>query len=168
MSQEPPAISYASLPPQSADLSHLRTLAICHYVWGGLIIAISSFFLLYVFVGFLMASGTIPLSTAPAATAPSTQFQSAPTPGPAPVSPRFVGFIMAGIGGGVVALGWTLGILTIFSGRALARQRRRTFSMVIAGINCASVPVGTLLGVFTLIVLCRPSVRAMYKSPGAS
>ena len=58
--------------------------------------------------------------------------------------------------------GWTFGVLTILSGRYIAQRRRRMFSMVIAGINCASFPLGTLLGVFTFIVLLRPSVKAMY------
>jgi hypothetical protein len=36
------------------------------------------------------------------------------------------------------------------------------FSLVIAGVNCASFPLGTLLGVFTFIVLLRASVRSLY------
>jgi hypothetical protein len=36
--------------------------------------------------------------------------------------------------------------------------------MVIAGINCLSFPFGTALGIFTLIVLSRESVQALYKS----
>ena len=34
--------------------------------------------------------------------------------------------------------------------------------MVIAGINCLHIPLGTLLGVFTLVVLGRESVRKLY------
>jgi hypothetical protein len=60
-----------------------------------------------------------------------------------------------------------LGILTIVSGRLISLRRRRTFSLVVAGINCASFPFGTVLGVFTFIVLARPSVRALYPPRGA-
>ena len=36
------------------------------------------------------------------------------------------------------------------------------FSQIMAGVNCLSIPFGLLLGVFTLIVLARPSVKALY------
>jgi hypothetical protein len=36
--------------------------------------------------------------------------------------------------------------------------------MVIAAIQCAFTPFGTVLGVFTLIVLVRPSVKALFLS----
>jgi hypothetical protein len=71
------------------------------------------------------------------------------------------------MGGCAVFVGWTLGILTIVSGRLISLRRRRTFSLVVAGINCASFPFGTVLGVFTFIVLARPSVRALYPPRGA-
>ena len=34
--------------------------------------------------------------------------------------------------------------------------------MIVAGITCLSVPIGTVLGVFTLMVLSRPSVKQMF------
>ena len=37
--------------------------------------------------------------------------------------------------------------------------------MVIAALECLSVPLGTLLGVFTLVVLSRPSVRDSFDRP---
>jgi hypothetical protein len=73
-----------------------------------------------------------------------------------------MGYFFIGMGSTLVALGWTLGILTILSGRWMAKRRRRIFSLVIAGINCASFPFGTVLGVFTFIILLRPSVKQMY------
>jgi hypothetical protein len=36
------------------------------------------------------------------------------------------------------------------------------FSLVIAGLNCIQIPFGTALGVFTIIVLLRDSVREAY------
>jgi hypothetical protein len=33
---------------------------------------------------------------------------------------------------------------------------------VIAAIACSFVPIGTVLGVFTIIVLTRPSVRVLF------
>ena len=76
--------------------------------------------------------------------------------------PRAIGFLFVGIGTVVVLLGWTIGGLTIYAGRCLQRRRHRTFTFVMAGINCLHVPFGTALGVFTIIVLQRPSVAALY------
>ena len=53
--------------------------------------------------------------------------------------------------------------VTMNSPLAPCRPRRaRTFSLVMAGVNCLSVPLGTTLGVFTFIVLLRESVAAQY------
>ena len=34
---------------------------------------------------------------------------------------------------------------------------------MVAGLNCLHMPLGTLLGVFTFIVLARPSVQALFE-----
>jgi len=38
----------------------------------------------------------------------------------------------------------------------------RTFSVVIAGLNCLFVPVGTALGIYTLMVMHRDPVISLY------
>jgi hypothetical protein len=54
-------------------------------------------------------------------------------------------------------------ILNFMSARYLGQRRRKVFSMVTAGVNCLSFPFGTVLGVFTFVVLSRPSVEASYR-----
>jgi hypothetical protein len=56
------------------------------------------------------------------------------------------------------------GILNVISGLWLRARKNRTFSLVVAGFNCLHVPVGTILGVFTIIVLVRDSVRELYEA----
>jgi Na+-driven multidrug efflux pump len=56
------------------------------------------------------------------------------------------------------------GILNVISGLCIRARKHRTFSMVVAGINCLHMPLGTVLGVFTLIVLIRDSVRELYEA----
>ncbi len=66
-----------------------------------------------------------------------------------------------------ICAGLTFAALTLFSAWCLSRRRHRTFSLVVAVVNCLMVPFGTLLGVFTLVVLSRPSVAALYQGePG--
>ena len=54
-------------------------------------------------------------------------------------------------------------VLNILSGLFIGRRKFRTFSLVVAVLNCIHIPLGTVLGVFTIIVLLRPSVRDVYE-----
>ena len=53
---------------------------------------------------------------------------------------------------------------TIYAGRCLRSRRNRTFVMVVAAIMCLSFPIGTALGVWTLVVLGRPEVKSLYEA----
>ena len=54
------------------------------------------------------------------------------------------------------------GVLNVISGLCIRVRKHRKFSMIVAGINCIHLPLGTVLGVFTIIVLIRDSVRELY------
>jgi len=54
------------------------------------------------------------------------------------------------------------GILNVMSGVFIRAGKHRTFSIVVGAINCLHLPLGTILGVFTIIVLMRDSVRELY------
>lgn len=56
------------------------------------------------------------------------------------------------------------GVLNVISGFCLRARKHRTFSLVVAGINCLHLPLGTVLGVFTIVVLVRDSVRELYEA----
>jgi hypothetical protein len=58
----------------------------------------------------------------------------------------------------------TSGVLNVISGLCLRARKHRTFSTVVAGINCVHMPLGTVLGVFTIIVLNRTSIRGLYEN----
>jgi hypothetical protein len=59
------------------------------------------------------------------------------------------------------------GLANAISGWAILQRRARVFSLIVAGLDCAFFPFGTTLGVFTLIVLLRDSVREAYEAEGA-
>ncbi len=45
----------------------------------------------------------------------------------------------------------------------------RTFVIVIAALSCAFFPFGTVLGVFTIIILSKPEVKSLFQTqPGAA
>lgn len=50
----------------------------------------------------------------------------------------------------------------VISGIFLRKRKNWLFSIVIASLNCLQIPFGTVLGVFTLIVLLRESVKGSY------
>jgi len=153
----PTPLAYQPVEAQAArDAEHLRYLAIGHYVYGGLTMLCSSVFIVHVVIGILTIQNPAFL-TPPAP--PSRTGLAAPRPGP---PPQVLGWLFAGVGSVAVLLGWTVGVCTIVSGRCVARRRARLFSLIMAGVNCMSAPLGTTLGVFTFIVLLRESVRATY------
>ena len=72
------------------------------------------------------------------------------------------------MGGAVIATGWALAACILAAGRMLARRRRYLFCLAMAGIECILMPFGTVLGVFTIIVLMRDSVREAFAANQAS
>jgi hypothetical protein len=128
------------------DNEHLRLLSLFHYVVGGLMALFSLFPIIHVGIGIFMM------------THPGRFNQGAPSPFPV----EWLGVLFAAVGAFVILCGWTLAGLTLFSGRCLARRKHRLFCTVVAGLNCMVVPIGTVLGVFTLLVLLRPSVKTLF------
>jgi hypothetical protein len=63
-----------------------------------------------------------------------------------------------------IVAGWTLAGLMVLAGRSLAARTRYTFCLVIGAVECLFMPVGTVLGVFTIIVLVRESVKGMFRN----
>ena len=76
--------------------------------------------------------------------------------------PPWFGAIFAGLGALVFVSVEGMAALSFFTGRFLARRQHRTFCVVISALNCMSLPLGTALGVFTIIVLQRRSVKTLF------
>ncbi len=123
------------------DNEHLKLLTIFHYVVGAVAALFACFPFIHFFIGVGMVAGWFP-DTDPAA--------------------EKFGVFMIVIAGFFILLGWTYAALLITAGRFLARKRHRTFCLVIAGVSCIFLPFGTVLGVFTIIVLMRPSVQELF------
>ena len=132
------------------DDSHLDSLAIAHYVLGGLMALFACFPLFHVAMGAMFAFGVGELSQEMA-----NQSNGGPPP-------EWLGWLFMGIGLLFFALGQALSISVIVSGRFLKQRKNYMFSFVFACLACAAFPFGTILGVFTIIVLSRPSVKALY------
>lgn len=57
---------------------------------------------------------------------------------------------------------WTAAALLLFAGRFLSQRRHWLFCLIVAGLSCLNMPLGTVLGVFTIIVLNRESVKSLF------
>ncbi|MGB5813106.1 MAG: hypothetical protein WBG86_21410 [Polyangiales bacterium] len=47
----------------------------------------------------------------------------------------------------------------------LKQRRQRGFCIVVSAVNALSMPVGTLLGVLTIVLLMRSSVADAFETP---
>lgn len=53
----------------------------------------------------------------------------------------------------------------ILAGQSLSRHESYEFCMMVAIFECLLIPLGTIIGIWTILVLRRPSVRTLFKSP---
>jgi len=53
-------------------------------------------------------------------------------------------------------------VLNLLAGLYLRARKHRRFCIVVAALNCLHMPFGTILGIFTIVVLVRDSVRTMF------
>lgn len=130
---------------QSADEQHLQLLSIFHYVVAGLtaLFACLPIFHFTIGIGLFITGLTQPQE--------SDEFPMA-----------LFGLMFAVIGGSFILLGWIFAICIALAGRSLATKKRYMFCLVMAGIQCAFTPFGTVLGIFTILVLVRPSVKELF------
>ena len=81
--------------------------------------------------------------------------------------PAFVGLLLVMLGGFLILFGWTFAVLSLITGGWIARRKHYTFCFVIACVECMFMPFGTVLGVFTILVLNRQSVKELFASRAA-
>lgn len=144
----PPAAPYPAPSQAEQDREHLRLLSIFHYVLAAFVALFSLIPVVHLLVGLgLVAS----VAAAPADALPGI----------------FVGWLFVVIAAVMITLGMGFAACLVVAGRSLAERRRPTFCLVVAGIACLFMPVGTALGIFTILVLLRPSVRALFPDPPA-
>ena len=129
------------------DQEHLRLLSIFHYVVGGIAGLFACFPCLYLVMGIVFVSGALP--SGPRNEAP----------------PAFVGWLLVAMGGTLIVIGWTVAVMILLVGKFLARRTRYMFCFVVAAIECLFMPFGTVLGIFTIIVLMRPTVKVLFQRP---
>lgn len=128
------------------DASDLNLLSVLHYVWSALLgcgtLGIVGYFILLggVFGVSATSGGADPKGAAVAA-------------------------------GATIAVGLVVGVMMgalfvvhLLAASGLRKRKRRVLIMIASALMCTSVPLGTLLGVFTFIVLGRPGAKALFEA----
>ena len=130
------------------DAEPLRLLSIFHYIVAGLAGLFAFFPLFYTTVGAILIFAAR---------------HGTPKPGEE-LPPEFVGWIFAVVGSLLCLLGIAIAICILVAGRSLAKHTRYWFAFIVACIECVFIPFGTILGVFTIIVLSRESVKTLFST----
>ena len=129
----------------SRDEKQLRLLSIFHYVLGGMGVLFSCFPIIHLVIGIAILTGAL-------------EGEGSEVP------PRVFGWVLVLFPAAFILLGWTVSLCILVAGRKLKVLRSYQYCFVIACIECIFVPLGTILGVFTIIVLNRDSVREKFEA----
>ena len=131
------------------DEEQLRLLSIFHYVVAGLagLFALFPIFHLVLGLVFILAPNTLAGKGEP--------------------PPPFIGWIFVVFAAAFIALGWVFAGFVFTVGRFLARRKHYLFCLVMASVECLFMPLGTVLGVFTIIVLMREPVKQLFPTNGS-
>ena len=126
------------------DTEQLRLLSIFHYVVAGILALFSMFPILHVVMGIAMVTGA---------------FDNV---GNGNRLPAFFGWMFIIFPSFIILCGMAMAVCIAIAGRRLSEVRSYTYCLVVAGIECIFMPFGTVLGVFTIIILMRPTVKQLF------
>jgi len=129
------------------DLDQIKILAIFHFIVAGISGVFACFPIFHLMMGISMLTGN---------------FFSGQTPTDIPFPFSIFGLMFTLIPAAIILLGWAFAISLAISGYFLTKKQHYLFCMVMAGISCIFTPFGTVLGVFTIVVLMRPSVKELF------
>ena len=124
------------------DEQELNLLGIFHYIVGGITALFACIPMIHLAMGIAMLSGAMD--------------------GGHDAPPRFLGWLFIIFPAIFILAGWTLAGFMIAAGKRLQRHRSWMFCLVIAALECFFMPFGTVLGVFTIIVLMKDSVKELF------
>ena len=122
--------------------NNLELLSTFHYVWGGLKLFASLIVLIYVIIGIVMVLAGINVG----------EFEM-----------QLSGWIFIIFGFFTFLLVVALGVLSLLCGKYLKQRRNRIFCMVMAALACFNAPLGTVLGVFTILEIEKPEIKKIFE-----
>ncbi|HLY08602.1 MAG TPA: hypothetical protein VKW04_04750 [Planctomycetota bacterium] len=137
--------------PGARDDEHLKNLVLGHTVVSALTALFGCMFIMHLAIGIVSI------------VAPEKMGGGKSGPPPA-----FFGWMFAVMGGAAVLGFWTIAGAMFVAGRSIKRRKRHTFCLIVAGLSCFFMPFGTALGICSLMLLTRPTVKAQFLPPHKS
>ena len=129
------------------DREHLKLLATFHYVVAGLSALSALFPLIHLVIGIGMVTG---------------RFDTTRDAGAGLLGWLFIIFAVV-----FIVCGLVFSVCLALAGTYIAKYQHYTYCLVVAGLSCMFFPFGTVLGVFTILVLSKDSVKRLFrKEPG--
>ncbi|MFQ6312900.1 hypothetical protein [Lysobacter capsici] len=148
---EPPALpatASVAAEPSAQDLAHLDTIGILYYVLAG----ITALFALFPVIHLIAGIGILMLPAQPGQPAHDA---------------ALVGWLFVGVAVSLIGFGMILTALFVMVARRLRQRRGYMFCVVASAVSCLSMPFGTALGVFALVVLTKAPIKAVFESAPA-
>ena len=134
---------------ETDDTKHLDLLSTFHYVVGGLVGLMACFPIIHLIIGISIVTGSL---------VERANMQSVPPDFPS----AMFGWLFIILSSLFILFGLTMAVLIVIAGKKLKQRRAYTYCLVIAGIECLFMPFGTVLGIFTIVVLMRNSVKVLF------
>lgn len=128
---------------QQKDAKHLDQLSLGFKIYAAVNALFSSFPIIHLVIGIAMVTGGM------------SGGRDAP--------PEFFGWFFIVFALVFILFGYTVSICNFLAGRYIKERRNYTFCFVMSCINCMFMPFGTVLGIFSIIVLSRDTVKEFFK-----
>jgi len=125
------------------DIRYLNLLAIFHMIVAGIVGLLSCLPLINLFIGVPM------LKDVPYALSQNEFFsQTTLTP-----------LIFILLPSGMTVIGWMFAVAIALNGYYLKNRKWLNYCMIVSGIETILMPFGTVLGVFTILLLTKPNIK---------
>lgn len=131
------------LNPEDAS-KYLQYLSIGHYILGAFIALIGCFPIIHLVMGIAFTVASL------SSQQPGTEVFGV-------VGPVFALFAL-----GIIGLIWSVAGLVIATGRFLSQRKNHLFCLVVCFVEAFFAPVGTVLGVLTIIVLIDDATKSTF------
>ncbi len=133
----------------SQDEQYLKILSIFHFVVAGISALFACFPILHFIAGIVMLVAGFGMGIGGEAF-------------PESIIPGFMGLFFTLIAGSMILFGLVLAVCKALAGWFLGRKSHYMYCLVMAGVECIFMPFGTVLGIFTIITLLKPSVKELF------
>ncbi len=123
------------------DEKNLDLLGTLHYVMGALTALFAFIPIVHLVIGIAMLTGNLNGEE---------------------IAPRAIGMAFVILASIIILAGWLFAVLIIISGSRLKQRRSYNYCLIIAFLQCLIMPLGTILGILTILKLNKDTVRELF------